>query len=166
MPRQSYTLVVLYVGNINQHPAYKVKSTMTETPKDLVAIDNFSTTREYPHSPTSISPVSSRRDSLRQHSDRSSDPPTPNSSPMRLTRKRAASLSTESANDPRIEDLGLNSAKFAGPQAAAREQVCLCQPDPKIPRPRNGIFPFSFLMSCVSNMYRCFHMSLFSARSL
>lgn len=105
-------------------------------------MDNFSASREYPHSPASISPISSRRDSLRQHSDKSSDPPTPNSPPMRLTRKRAASLNTDAANVPPIEDLGLDSARLGGPQSAAREQVCLCQPDPKIPRPRNGMSEF------------------------
>lgn len=63
-------------------------------------------------------------------------------SPMsRLTRKRAASLNTETASlPPRIGDLALNSANSSGPLTPdfTREQVCLCQPDPKIPRPRNG----------------------------
>ncbi|PMD45379.1 hypothetical protein L207DRAFT_404298, partial [Hyaloscypha variabilis F] len=59
---------------------------------------------------------------------------------IRLTQKRAASLNTDAANDPRIGDLALNSASTNGPPTSdlTREQVCLCQPDPKIPRPRNA----------------------------
>jgi HMG box factor len=94
-----------------------------------------------PRSPVSISTESSRRNSLKPiHPGKNSEPPTPNSPLILLTRKRAASLDTESANQPRIGDLALNSASTNGPSIhdTTREQVCLCQPDPKIPRPRNG----------------------------
>jgi len=95
-----------------------------------------------PRSPVSISTDSSRRGSLTTiHPAKDSEPPTPVSPPFRLTRKRAASLNTESVNlPPRISDLALNSASTSVPPTAelSREQVCLCQPDPKIPRPRNG----------------------------
>jgi hypothetical protein len=97
---------------------------------------------EAQRSPLSISSDSSRRSSLRQRlPEKDSDLPTPSSPLFRLTRKRAASLDTESANDPRIEDLALNSARSNGlpTSDSTREQVCLCQPDPKIPRPRNGV---------------------------
>ncbi|KAI9640070.1 slightly ste11-like protein [Ciborinia camelliae] len=105
--------------------------------------------REVPRSPVSISTDSSRRNSLRPIlPDKHSEPPTPVSPPTfdRLSRKRAASLDTESANQPRIGDLALNSASTSnstgGPSpisdTAVTEQVCLCQPDPKIPRPRNA----------------------------
>lgn len=60
--------------------------------------------------------------------------------PTRLTRKRAASLNTESANQALV-DLSLSSATSTTAPLTldpTREQVCLCQPDPKIPRPRNG----------------------------
>lgn len=108
--------------------------------------------RDAPRSPVSISTDSSRRNSLRPIlPEKHSEPPTPVSPPAsnRLSRKRAASLDTESANQPRIGDLALNSASTSnsanttgGPSpisdTAVTEQVCLCQPDPKIPRPRNG----------------------------
>ncbi|RDW82297.1 hypothetical protein BP6252_03409 [Coleophoma cylindrospora] len=98
---------------------------------------------EIPRSPVSNSTDSSRRDSLRAfQAEKGSEPPTPNSQspPFRLTRKRAASIDTDGANQPRIGDLALNTASSAGPPVcdSAREQVCLCQPDPKIPRPRNA----------------------------
>lgn len=112
--------------------------------------------REAPRSPVSISTDSSRRNSLRPIlPDKHSEPPTPVSPPTfdRLSRKRAASLDTESANHPRIGDLALNSASTSnsatGPSpisdTAVTEQVCLCQPDPKIPRPRNGAWSKTFL---------------------
>ncbi|KAH7357014.1 hypothetical protein BKA65DRAFT_474801 [Rhexocercosporidium sp. MPI-PUGE-AT-0058] len=91
--------------------------------------------------PVSISTESSRRGSLKQVlPEMHPDLPTPVSPRTRLTRKRAASLNTDSANEPRIGDLALNSASTNGPSTSdlTREQVCLCQPDPKIPRPRNA----------------------------
>ena len=96
---------------------------------------------ETPRSPVSISTESSGRNSLKAiHPEKNSEPPTPSSPFIRLTRKRAASLNTESANQVGIADLALNSARTNRPATpeATREQVCLCQPDPKIPRPRNG----------------------------
>ena len=106
-----------------------------------------------PRSPTSISTDSSRRGSVKQVlSEKSPEPLTPSSQGFRLTRKRAASLQIESVNDPRIEELALNSASFSGLPGAnpAREQVCLCQPDPKIPRPRNGVW-----LSCPLKIRPC-----------
>ncbi|KAF4636724.1 hypothetical protein G7Y89_g1349 [Cudoniella acicularis] len=94
-----------------------------------------------PRSPVSISTDSSRRGSLRPaQSGKNSEPPPPSSPRARMTRKRAASLDLDSANHPRIEDLALSSASTSIPSTAdaTREQVCLCQPDPKIPRPRNA----------------------------
>ncbi|KAI9049840.1 hypothetical protein LZ554_005990 [Drepanopeziza brunnea f. sp. 'monogermtubi'] len=90
-----------------------------------------------PRSPVSISTDSSRRGSLNQLLPEHPEPPTPISPPTSLTRKRAASLITDIANEPRLGELALNSASTNGPDLA-REQVCLCQPDPKIPRPRNA----------------------------
>ncbi|KAE9375751.1 hypothetical protein N431DRAFT_556121 [Stipitochalara longipes BDJ] len=90
-----------------------------------------------PRSPLSISTDSSRRGSLKQALPEQQAPISPQA---RLTRKRAASLNTDAANDPRIGDLALNSTSTNGPPTSVltREQVCLCQPDPKIPRPRNA----------------------------
>ncbi|KAG4033548.1 hypothetical protein MFRU_004g00560 [Monilinia fructicola] len=110
---------------------------------------NRSIGRAAPRSPVSISTDSSRRNSLRPIlPEKHSEPPTPVSPPAfdRVSRKRAASLDTESANPPRIGDLALVSASTSNSTSrpspisdtAATEQVCLCQPDPKIPRPRNA----------------------------
>ncbi len=94
-----------------------------------------------PRSPVSISTDSSRRGSLKQvFPEKQSEPPTPKSPEQRLTRKRAASLDADVANEPRIGDLALNSARLVEQSTSdpTKDQVCLCQPDPKIPRPRNG----------------------------
>lgn len=94
-----------------------------------------------PRSPVSISTNSSQRGSLKQaFPEKLLEQQAPISPRTRLTRKRAASLNTDSANDPRIGDLVLNTASSNGSTTSdsTREQVCLCQPDPKIPRPRNG----------------------------
>jgi HMG box factor len=107
----------------------------------LDTVEGDPSTLDTPRSSVSISTESSRRvSSNAANLGKNSEPPTPNSPITRLTRKRAASLNTESANHPRIGDLALNSASSGGPPTSdpTREQVCLCQPDPKIPRPRNG----------------------------
>lgn len=85
-------------------------------------------------------PDSSRRGSGRTALPARSVEHLPPSSPRtRLARKRAASLDIDSANKhPRTEGLDLDSASTPTPQTADPTQVCLCQPDPKIPRPRNG----------------------------
>lgn len=95
-------------------------------------------------SSTSTSTGSSRRGSLRPAHLLGKDSELPRAvSPLgRLTRKRAATLSTERSNlsngaeeDPSCRDTDTNGLP---PTDLTREQVCLCQPDPKIPRPRNG----------------------------
>src|ERR1700722_1177600 len=111
---------------------------MADVAKDNLS-DSLLFSREYHRSPSSKSPVSSRRDSLRAaHPGSGSEPSTPTSPPSRLTRKRAASLSIDAANEPRLEDLALASAGNLS-TVSVGEKVCLCQPDPKIPRPRNGV---------------------------
>lgn len=90
----------------------------------------------FPRSTSIASQISSSRESL-HHSAQMSELPVTEPPPLRLTRKRAASLNTEAANQ-RFGQLGLSSATYPNQPPTAREQVCLCQPDPKIPRPRNG----------------------------
>jgi HMG box factor len=95
--------------------------------------------REYPRSPMSTSPVSSRRDSLRTAPPTDDPkPPSPTSPPLRLTRKRASSVDTDSANQSQKEDQTLSGAGTTS-TISAGDHVCLCQPEPKIPRPRNGM---------------------------
>jgi hypothetical protein len=62
--------------------------------------------------------------------------------PARMTRKRAAHLAN-------LEDIALHKSIEESPKRIGDEisspgesisQICLCQPDPKIPRPRNGKF--------------------------
>jgi HMG box factor len=95
-----------------------------------------------PRSPPSILTDSNRRASLRNALPaRNLDSARASSPTNRLSRKRAASLQLETSNRPRFDDLTLDSAGTSVPPTAdlTREQVCLCQPDPKIPRPRNGM---------------------------
>ncbi|KAI9892097.1 MAG: hypothetical protein M1814_001803 [Vezdaea aestivalis] len=62
----------------------------------------------------------------------------------RMTRKRAASLQTRLESSPSIESPAPvarsgSSSIISGPRSSdPATQVCLCPPDPKIPRPRNG----------------------------
>ncbi|KAI9681340.1 MAG: hypothetical protein M1817_002623 [Caeruleum heppii] len=89
-----------------------------------------------------VSPYTASR--LPQYSsspDQASKPqiasPPSESLPYRLTRKRAASLATsvpETDGEP-----AASSAALAGPRSGdSAGSVCLCPPDPKIPRPRNA----------------------------
>ncbi|OBT46559.1 hypothetical protein VE00_01805 [Pseudogymnoascus sp. WSF 3629] len=93
--------------------------------------------RDLPRSPTTISPSSSRKDSLRS-SNNTEKESAPSPPLTRLMKKRAASLDTDAANNPSIANLSLHSASLESPQTDSNNQVCLCQPDPKIPRPRNA----------------------------
>ena len=107
----------------------------------MVMIEVARLNTDTPRSPGSISTSeSSRQNSLMlAHLAQNSEPATSDSS-FHLTRKRAASIDTSSANYPQIGDLALRSTSSNEPPTSdlTREQVCLCQPDPKIPRPRNG----------------------------
>jgi hypothetical protein len=126
-----------------------------------------------PRSPVSGSTGSSHRVSLQQAlPEKHIEQQTSISPRTHLRRKRAASLNTGSSNDPRIGDLALNSATINGPPTSdlTREQVCLCQPDPKIPRPRNGklssaLFSFSFTGRLVLQ-HTCFHLSFIMPKTL
>ncbi|KAL5345872.1 slightly ste11-like protein [Pseudogymnoascus australis] len=93
--------------------------------------------RDLPRSPTIISPSSSRKGSLRS-SNNTEKESAPSPPLTRLMKKRAASLDTDAANNPSIANLSLHSASFESPRTDSNNQVCLCQPDPKIPRPRNA----------------------------
>ncbi|KAK4235940.1 putative HMG-box-containing domain protein [Achaetomium macrosporum] len=82
----------------------------------------------------------------------SSDPHPPNPPPpspgsgsresgrSTTTKKRAASINTEEANRPKIENLSLGTPSTASPRPvdAGRDLICLCTPAPKVPRPRNA----------------------------
>jgi HMG box factor, other len=72
-----------------------------------------------------------------------------------LTRKRAASLM---ADESKIRDP--SPATTQDPISEKANQFCLCQPDPKIPRPRNGtsltFSLFCFDSSLIRHLYLCF----------
>lgn len=111
---------------------------MADVAKDKLS-NRLLLNREYSQSSSSISPASSRRDSLRPaHPGSGAEPPAPTSPPYALRRKRATTLSIDAATEPRLEDFALTSASNTS-AVSAGEKVCLCQPDPKIPRPRNGM---------------------------
>jgi hypothetical protein len=65
--------------------------------------------------------------------------------PPRMTRQRTAIVA------PLEEQSSTNKDTESPPQSAtsaeAVSQICLCVPDPKIPRPRNGMSQTSFLYS-------------------
>jgi len=65
------------------------------------------------------------------------DSPTGEALPVCLGQKRTASLIA--TGDHRFRDLPSLSTASPGIRSAdSASQVCLCQPDPKVPRPRNG----------------------------
>lgn len=68
----------------------------------------------------------------------------------RLTRKRAASLVhiEEDKPKPEDDDPTYQRSSNSAPSTGSREfsgHICLCQPEPKIPRPRNGEFCLLFV---------------------
>ncbi|RFU29371.1 hypothetical protein B7463_g6974, partial [Scytalidium lignicola] len=79
------------------------------------------------------------------HSERHSAPVTPSSPPIRFTRKRAASQ-VENSDNLQSGSRCLNNASAAANSGVevlstadpTKGQVCLCQPEPKVPRPRNA----------------------------
>ncbi|OJD35942.1 hmg box protein [Diplodia corticola] len=99
---------------------------------------------------TTVSTRSSRRTASPSRSSKQDDaaPPTPESPPFRLTRKRAASLADKGdrEEDDVVEDITpttthsrmSSGGASVGSVASPANHVCLCQPDPKIPRPRNA----------------------------
>ncbi|KAH7061550.1 hypothetical protein B0J12DRAFT_736665 [Macrophomina phaseolina] len=110
---------------------------------------------------TTVSTRSSRRTASPSRASKQDDagPPTPESPPFRLTRKRAASLADKADGrdeqpDGTPEEVGDEATDIAptntthsrmssggasaGSAGSAASHVCLCQPDPKIPRPRNA----------------------------
>lgn len=75
---------------------------------------------------------------------RAKTPLTPEESPpCRTTRKRTAGIVEEEDKDADlIEPTSAHTRQSSGDSAA---HVCICQPDPKIPRPRNGTFSSTIL---------------------
>ncbi|KAK8220287.1 hypothetical protein IWZ01DRAFT_425802, partial [Phyllosticta capitalensis] len=89
----------------------------------------------------------SRRTASPSQSKQDDGPLTPESPPFRLTRKRAASLVDRAEMDSQEAEAvpvsgthsRINSAgSLVSSDGSTTNHVCLCQPDPKIPRPRNA----------------------------
>lgn len=138
---------------------------------------------------TTVSTRSTRRTASPSRSSKQDDagPPTPESPPFRLTRKRAASLAADhkggddddgggsSSNnkdeaDDVVEAITPSSTTHsrmssggasAGSAGSAASHVCLCQPDPKIPRPRNGQLSSTLSLCCFPC---CLHYLIFSLK--
>lgn len=66
--------------------------------------------------------------------------PTPESPSFRVTRKRAASVVIRDVGDTMEVDhvSPTHTWVSSGDSRDSTYHLCLCQPDPKIPRPRNG----------------------------
>ena len=90
--------------------------------------------------------TSSTTSSLRSHqrppsspSGGSKTPLTPEESPpFRATRKRTAGVVEEEDKDIELTDADATPVHTRASSGDSVVQVCICQPDPKIPRPRNG----------------------------
>ena len=69
----------------------------------------------------------------------SKTPLTPEESPpFRTTRKRSAGIVDQ--EDKAIDHSDISPAHTRNSSGDSTAHVCICQPDPKIPRPRNGKF--------------------------
>jgi hypothetical protein len=64
------------------------------------------------------------------------------STPARMTRKRAAHVTNleEVALHKSLDEVVRHTIDDSASLIGSISQICLCQPDPKVPRPRNGEF--------------------------
>lgn len=66
----------------------------------------------------------------------------PSTMPRSNARKRPALSSIDAPEYARLQDNALITPTSGSPMSDSNNnKVCLCQPDPKIPRPRNGVYP-------------------------
>lgn len=76
------------------------------------------------------------------HRQKTAASASPQASPVRITRKRAASLTyPPERRSPEVESPPSTKNSYSAPSTGSGDMsghVCLCQPEPKIPRPRNG----------------------------
>ena len=99
-------------------------------------------------------PTSPGQESLEDHEDSLST----ESLSSRTTRKRSSSQASQEGRPrstrgpPSISTLTANRVLRAADSAS---QVCLCQPDPKVPRPRNGILFSNFNPYCTELSVEC-----------
>ena len=80
--------------------------------------------------------------------------PIANQSSGRLIRKRNSSPSSiEELGSPERNLLSISTSSILTSTTDSPSQICLCQPDPKVPRPRNGNLA-SFSILILSSQYR------------
>lgn len=77
------------------------------------------------------------RNRSRSPSPSSPAPLTPDESPPNSTRKRGAGIVEQ--EDKAFTDTEVSPAHSRADSGEQAVHVCICQPDPKIPRPRNGM---------------------------
>lgn len=89
-------------------------------------------------STASIVPLNTNNEKLHSLANASE---TLQSIPARMTRKRTADIAYVVEEEEQPHKLGAASRPEDNPQPSIEtiEKICLCQPDPKIPRPRNGM---------------------------
>lgn len=84
---------------------------------------------------STVSLRSQRRSPSPSHGSKT--PLTPEESPpFRTTRKRSAGLVQQ--EDKALDSADTTPAHSRGNSGDSAVHVCICQPDPKVPRPRNG----------------------------
>lgn len=114
----------------------------TQTP-EISSKDKGNETED-PHHTDASAETSQQAESKEDPSKTPSNTLTPASQPVRLTRKRAASLMAR-GETRHPEPLSLTSAPIPPRIGDSASQVCLCQPEPKVRRPRNGLFHRVFI---------------------
>ncbi|KAI9717059.1 MAG: hypothetical protein M1812_004994 [Candelaria pacifica] len=110
---------------------------MSDTKTADTNTDKGSDTQKVHQSSDSVTTALQRSPSKEDVSRTPTPPSVSTSLPVRLTRKRAASLMAR-GETRHPEPLSLTSSPLPSRKADSASQVCLCQPEPKVRRPRNA----------------------------
>lgn len=133
-PRMIFTRQ-LWQRNMPENPSEQGVSTQSHSHGSIAAQHNNASISNSRRPSSNVSTRSLRRAS--SPSGKSKTPLTPEESPpFRSARKRNASIVEE--EDKELESNETSPVHTRASSGDSASQVCICQPDPKIPRPRNG----------------------------